>query len=243
MMKRFIALFLMIMMTLPVFAWAEHPTDDFSWLDDMSINQLKALDAEIHKRLPAETADSTADQNGETTGLLGLLLGNSADKETSTEAEALSVGQKIIHDSSEFEILEISFLRLKDKNPSGWVKVSGHNIKEDFNVDSDCSLLQIFYRVKNTSTKSKWFWPSNLKATIQWGDYEFELLSAKPFGDLQSTQTKTYVAVAEIPNSILKTGCDDIVIKIGFKEDFSSLNGLKYADHRYILHTSYPSGR
>ena len=46
----------MIMLALPAFSRAEHPADDFSWLDDMIINQLKALDAGIHKRLPAETA-------------------------------------------------------------------------------------------------------------------------------------------------------------------------------------------
>ena len=58
-------------------------------------------------------------------------------------------------------------------------------------------------------------------------------------GDLQSTHTKNYVAVAEIPNSILKGGCDDIVIEIGFKESFSTFSNIKQADHRYIVHTSY----
>lgn len=34
---------------------AEVPGEaDYSWLDDMSINQLKELDAEIHKRIPYE---------------------------------------------------------------------------------------------------------------------------------------------------------------------------------------------
>ena len=117
--------------------------------------------------------------------------------------------------------------------------MSGHDVREKFYIDSDCSLLQIFYRVKNKSPKSKWFWPSSLQAVIHWNEYEFVLLGARPMGDLQSTHTKNYVAVAEIPNSILKGGCDDIVIEIGFKESFSTFSNIKQADHRYIVHTSY----
>ena len=33
---------------------AVYAENDYSYLDDMSINQLKALDDEIHKRLPSE---------------------------------------------------------------------------------------------------------------------------------------------------------------------------------------------
>ena len=39
----------MIMLALPAFSRAEHPADDFSWLDDMIINQLKALMPEFTK--------------------------------------------------------------------------------------------------------------------------------------------------------------------------------------------------
>lgn len=31
--------------------------EDYSWLDDLSINELRALDAEIHKRLPDESSE------------------------------------------------------------------------------------------------------------------------------------------------------------------------------------------
>ena len=54
MLKKIIALVLIVMCisVLSVTAFAE---GDYSYLDDMTINQLKELDAEIHKRLPGLT--------------------------------------------------------------------------------------------------------------------------------------------------------------------------------------------
>ena len=64
-MKRIVTLCLMLAIMLPCFAWAEQPAEDYSWLDDLTINQLRALDAEIHKRIPIpqdpETAERTDD--------------------------------------------------------------------------------------------------------------------------------------------------------------------------------------
>lgn len=49
-MKKMLAVLLAILF-LPVTVFAEET--DYSWLDNMTINQLKELDAEIHKRNPA----------------------------------------------------------------------------------------------------------------------------------------------------------------------------------------------
>ena len=55
-MKKLIACLLAVVLaTLFVFcAMAEQSGTDYSWLDDMTINQLKELDVEIHKRIPYE---------------------------------------------------------------------------------------------------------------------------------------------------------------------------------------------
>ncbi len=62
-MKKLICLVLVVMMVLamvPVFA-SEYSTDDYSWLDDMTIKQLKDLDVEIHKRISYEGFDLSDD--------------------------------------------------------------------------------------------------------------------------------------------------------------------------------------
>lgn len=43
---------LLVILLLPVIAFAQET--DYSWLQDLSINQLKELDAEIHKLIPYE---------------------------------------------------------------------------------------------------------------------------------------------------------------------------------------------
>lgn len=47
----------MITASIPVIA---ADNDDYSYLDDMTINQLKALDEEIHKRIPVPSDDSSS---------------------------------------------------------------------------------------------------------------------------------------------------------------------------------------
>ena len=59
-MKRLTALLIAAVMMLPLSVFAEHPTDDWSWLDDLTIKQLKELDAEIHKRIPLPQAEPSA---------------------------------------------------------------------------------------------------------------------------------------------------------------------------------------
>ena len=57
-MKKTTALLLLISLVFSVFcAFAEAPETDYSWLDDLTINQLKKLDAEIHKRIPYEVQE------------------------------------------------------------------------------------------------------------------------------------------------------------------------------------------
>ena len=58
-MKRIIVSVLVIVVLLfNMSAICEQSTDDYSWLDDLTIKQLKELDNEIHKRIPYETSDS-----------------------------------------------------------------------------------------------------------------------------------------------------------------------------------------
>ena len=58
-MKRIIAVFLATLLLTSV-AIAEET--DYSWLDDLTINQLKELDAEIHKRIPGQAASEEPSQ-------------------------------------------------------------------------------------------------------------------------------------------------------------------------------------
>ncbi len=244
-MKKFIIFFMALILAIPAAGLAEHSTDDYSWLDDLTINQLKELDRQIRQRLPKETEETEKTEETEETkdgaenSLFNLLFGSAGSK-TETEALPLSVGEKISLDFCDFEILEIKFVRTKKNSPSGWKKVTGHGLSESFDIDSDCSMMAIFYKVKNKSNTAEWFWPSNLNIKVRWGDYIFTKNSGGPFGDLQCTQTKNYVAVIVIPNNILEAGCDDIVIDMGFDDLFKTgLSDPEKNDHRYILHTKY----
>lgn len=65
--KDYIAIMLAVMLVLSLFACNAESgqlTGDYSWLDDLTINQLKELDAEIHKRIPSNVEDSS-DANNE----------------------------------------------------------------------------------------------------------------------------------------------------------------------------------
>ena len=68
--------------------------NDYAWLDDLTINQLKAPDAEIHKRLPAEPANDASNNETDSNPLLGLLLGNNSAEEEVVEPQTLAVGEK-----------------------------------------------------------------------------------------------------------------------------------------------------
>lgn len=60
-MKKFIAIMLAVILALSMVSAlaAEYSTEDYSWLDDLTINQLNELDKEIHKRIPNDGADSS----------------------------------------------------------------------------------------------------------------------------------------------------------------------------------------
>lgn len=61
-MKKMICLVLAVMLALLLavcYAENEHSRDDYSWLDDLSINQLRELDSEIHKRIPGDETESS----------------------------------------------------------------------------------------------------------------------------------------------------------------------------------------
>ena len=60
--KRFALILIAFIFCLPAFSFAETVAEDYSWLDDMTINQLKALDAEIHKRISIPSDAEAADQ-------------------------------------------------------------------------------------------------------------------------------------------------------------------------------------
>ena len=66
-MKKLVCVILALILALSLtvcYAESEHSTDDYSWLDDLTINQLRELDNEIHKRIPgdeAETSDTNED--------------------------------------------------------------------------------------------------------------------------------------------------------------------------------------
>ena len=183
----------------------------------------------------ADTDKADTDAASNSVNLLGLLLGMSANATPESEPKDLKVGEKVITDTAEFEVVSLAISPIERGKPSGWMTITGPNSKEKFMVDSDCCVLTVVYRVKNTSTKSKWYWPSNLMVHVQWDQYEFEKLDAKPFGDLQCTQTDEYIAVVEIPNEIAQAGYEDLTIEIGFKESFETISDMRYADHRFIL--------
>ena len=208
--------------------------EDYSWLDDMTINQLKALDAEIHKRLPASDAQTgTAD-------ILSLLLGGGQPQAAkNVEAKELKINEKYVADTAEFTVLGTAIKGTRDNSPASWQTIEGSGAEGSFYLDADCGAFVMIYRVKNTGTTSEWYWPSNLAIHIQWGDYEFEKVDARPFGDLPVTQEKPYIAVVQIPNGILKKGCDDIVIEYGFKENFKTCSKIEDADYRFVMHISY----
>lgn len=182
-----------------------------------------------------DTDKADTDSTPNTVDLLGLLLGANTNATPESELKDLSIGEKIITDTAEFEVVSLALSPIERGKPSGWMTITGTNSKEQFMVDSDCCVLTIVYHVKNTSTKSKWYWPSNLMVHVKWDEYEFEKLDAKPYGDLQCTQTDEYIAVVEIPNEIAQAGYEDLTIEIGFKESFEAINDMRYADHRFIL--------
>ena len=235
--RRIISFILCLVLACANIAAAENAADEYAWLDDLTINQLKALDKEIHKRIPAESTNEEG--KTEDNGILNLLLNGEPSKAAEPELRELKVNEKVITDTAEFEILSLSFKGTRDGNPSGYVTFSGSGFSGQFLLDSDCGALAIVYRVKNISNSGKWFWPSNLKVLVHWDEYEFNSMTATPMGDLQPTQTKTYITVVEIPNKILKKGCKDISIELGFKESFPAITDLKYADHRFVIHTGY----
>lgn len=183
----------------------------------------------------ADTDKADTDAASNSVNLLGLLLGMSANATPESEPKDLKVEEKVITDTAEFEVVSLAISPIERGKPSGWMTITGPKSKEKFMVDSDCCVLTIVYRVKNTSTKSKWYWPSNLMVHVKWDEYEFEKLDAKPYGDLQCTQTDEYIAVVEIPNEIAQEGYEDLTIEIGFKESFETINDMRYADHRFIL--------
>ena len=80
-MKRILSL-IVVLVLFPCLSLGEEATD-YSWLDDMTINQLKELDAEIHKRIPASNEPSEETTDAET--LLGLLFGAAASQEKNVE--------------------------------------------------------------------------------------------------------------------------------------------------------------
>ena len=196
----------------------------------LAVSMVSAFAAENTDNTNNDTSPSSID-------LLGLLLGakNNATSESESEPEHISVGEKIITDTAEFEVVSLGLSPIERGKPSSWMTITGSNSEEKFKVDADCCVLTIVYRVKNISTKSKWYWPSNLLVHVKWDEYEFEKLDAKPFGDLQCTQTGEYIAVVEIPNEIALAGYENLTIEIGFKESFESITDLRYADHRFIL--------
>lgn len=50
-----------MVLVISFYAYAEPVnTDDYSWLDDMTINQLQELDTEIHKRIPYSGSDDNS---------------------------------------------------------------------------------------------------------------------------------------------------------------------------------------
>ena len=238
-MKRTVQLLLICMTLLLSFAHAENLTADYSWLDDLTINQLRALDAEIHKRLPAETPGEDTGETSSAEGILNLLLGGNTPSAPAAEPVPIGVNEKIVTDTAEFEVLGTSFMGTKSGTPSGWRTISSEGAKEKFYFDADCGAFVMAYRVKNISNKAKWYWPSSLKLKIHWNDYEFECMTPKPMGDLQITQQKVYLAVVQIPNKILAAGCKDIVIEFGFKEHFATFSSLDDADHRFVMHQGY----
>jgi len=175
------------------------------------------------------------DATSNSAGLLGLLFGVNTNATPESEPKELAVGEKVTTDTAEFEVVSLAMSPIERNKPSGWMTITGSNSKAKFMVDSDCCVLTIVYRVKNTSTKSKWYWPSNLMVHVKWDEYEFEKLDAQPYGDLQCTQTKEYIAGVEIPNEIAQAGYEDLIIEIGFRESFESISDMRYADHRFIL--------
>ena len=236
--KRIMLFILCLILACANVAAAEDAADEYAWLDDLTINQLKALDREIHKRIPAESANE--EEETDVTDFFNLLLNGGTLQETAEpEVRELKVNEKIVTDTAEFEVLSFAFKGTKKNNPSGFVTFSGSGASGQFLLDNDCGALVIVYRVKNISNSAKWFWPSNLKVLVRWDEYEFNSMTGSPMGDLQPTQTETYITVVEIPNKILEKGCKDISIELGFKESFSTFTDLKYADHRFVIHTAY----
>ena len=63
MLKRVLATTMLFIMFFHICAVAEKTTEDYSWLDDFTINQLKLLDEEIHKRISSDYMDSSATDN------------------------------------------------------------------------------------------------------------------------------------------------------------------------------------
>lgn len=239
-MKRILSL-IVILVLFPCLSLGEE-AKDYSWLDDMTINQLKELDAEIHKRIPAanESPEETADADS----LLDLLFGGSAGQEKSVEPQEVKIGDTITTDFATVELLGHTYMG-QPGSPSGFSTITGGNAEEKFYLDSDCGVYALNYRVTNNGTVSKWFWPSSLKIRIHWNDYVFESGTNQPMGDLQVTQTKDYLGVVQIPNNILAEGCDNITIELGFNTNFKTISNLDNADFRYVIYDGYewnPSG-
>lgn len=239
-MKRILSL-IVVLVLFPCLSLGEEATD-YSWLDDMTINQLKELDAEIHKRIPASNEPSEETTDAET--LLGLLFGAAASQEKNVEPQEVNIGDTITTDFATVVLLGHTYMG-QPGSPSGFSTITGSNAKEKFYLDSDCGVYALNYRVTNNGTVSKWFWPSNLKIRIHWNDYVFESDTNKPMGDLQVTQTKDYLGIVQIPNNILAEGCENITIELGFNNNFETISSLDNADYRYVIYDGYewnPSG-
>ena len=67
--KRILSIFLALGMMIATSVSVNAETD-YSYLDDMTINELKALDEEIHKRIPIQTSDTEETEIPEETEVL-----------------------------------------------------------------------------------------------------------------------------------------------------------------------------
>lgn len=60
-MKKIVILFTIAIMLFQFVGICEYSTEDYSWLDDLTIKQIKELDSEIHKRIPIEGTETPND--------------------------------------------------------------------------------------------------------------------------------------------------------------------------------------